>query len=441
MPIKFRDSARSAALVIALNAGCGTHDALREVKPASAATGLQQQDERDVTVQQGRWRSYPPAILNDYHVALSHVLVSHRTAVLSEWQGRWPWLQAWPAPERSREDALSEARSLSDTLQRSPKQFEAIAQQRSDDLVTRPFGGSLGVIRAPNVAPELLDVYEKLKADEVSEPIETAAGFHIVKRLAIPREQILWARCITLRYAGASGFTRDAVISVRSREEAADLAQEILLRARAEPSRFSELVDQYSEDYFASAGGEMGPLSNLAGTNDVASRLALQQLRPMQISDVLDESRGFVILQRLPDRSVEVRSYEPLFISFDEVASMNGSSVERSRLEAQKLAEAIAGELASDPTTFERRARQLCEGRWCRGEPILSDGSFDPVAYRALDELAPGAVAAHPILTPAGYMVFRRSPELPGPLRSPRRIFSLEETDAQPADSSQVPPG
>ena len=418
-----------AILVVALSSACSDNGpqvpgrARVEVDP-------ELQDQRDVTVTPGKWRSHHPSILNDYYVALAHILVSHKTANLASWQSRWPWLRTWPAPPRSREDARVEAHSLSSALQRRPEQFEAVARQQSDDRVTRPYGGSFGVIGAPNLVPELLDVYEELKVGQVSRAVETVAGFHIVKRLAIPRERFYWTRSITIRYAGAFGAPPDVGFNVRSREEAEALARQVLLRARAAPSAFAGLVDQYSEDDFASVGGEMGPLSNLAGTNDVSSRLALAQLEPLQVSDLLDEARGYVILQRLPDRPVEWRAYDPLFISFDAVASINGSQVERDRSQALQLAKSLARELATDPSSFVQRAHELCEGRWCRdGEPIVSNGSSDPMAYHALDVLAPGAVSAHPILTPAGYMVLRRSSLSVGQPDSPRRIFSLDEIE------------
>jgi len=65
--------------------------------------------------------------------------------------------------------------------------FEAVAKEMSDDAVTAERGGGLGV-RKPGEIPALDRVFVDLEAGEISGPVRTASGFHVVKLLA--REEL-----------------------------------------------------------------------------------------------------------------------------------------------------------------------------------------------------------------------------------------------------------
>ncbi|HEX9691355.1 MAG TPA: peptidylprolyl isomerase [Gemmatimonadales bacterium] len=58
----------------------------------------------------------------------------------------------------------------------------AVLNERSDDPGARRDGGSLGVIRREQVAPELAEVAFTLGPGEISPVVESEAGFHIVRR-------------------------------------------------------------------------------------------------------------------------------------------------------------------------------------------------------------------------------------------------------------------
>ncbi len=61
------------------------------------------------------------------------------------------------------------------------KKFEDVAKESSDDAVTAPFGGHLGK-RMPGDIPAILDrVFLDLEPGEITGPIKTPSGFHIVK--------------------------------------------------------------------------------------------------------------------------------------------------------------------------------------------------------------------------------------------------------------------
>ncbi|MSR15653.1 MAG: hypothetical protein EXR86_14070 [Gammaproteobacteria bacterium] len=63
--------------------------------------------------------------------------------------------------------------------------FETLAKENSDDIGSRSEGGETGLFGRGVMAPEFEQAAFKLKVDEVSEPIKTAFGFHIIKLKAI----------------------------------------------------------------------------------------------------------------------------------------------------------------------------------------------------------------------------------------------------------------
>ena len=64
---------------------------------------------------------------------------------------------------------------------KSGKKFEKIAGQYSEDKVSGKRGGDLGWVKQGAIDPKFSEVVFSLKKGKMSEPFETAFGFHIVK--------------------------------------------------------------------------------------------------------------------------------------------------------------------------------------------------------------------------------------------------------------------
>ena len=80
-----------------------------------------------------------------------------------------------------------QARKLAaDLIRRSVKEdFTKLSKQYSDDATTAAKGGDLGEISVPAQPPLLVDAAKALASGGVtSSPVETPAGFHVLKRLA-----------------------------------------------------------------------------------------------------------------------------------------------------------------------------------------------------------------------------------------------------------------
>lgn len=90
------------------------------------------------------------------------------------------------------EEAVLEARKKADSVLaelKSGKKFAALAKQYSDDSNTKDKGGDLGWVARGQLAPSLDLALEELKPGEVSAPIRTANGFHILELMAEKAER------------------------------------------------------------------------------------------------------------------------------------------------------------------------------------------------------------------------------------------------------------
>jgi parvulin-like peptidyl-prolyl isomerase len=96
------------------------------------------------------YRADPSKFATEEQVHLQHILVN---------------LQG-----RTREQALARARDIAKKAEAAPDDFLALAQQYSDDPEKRGNRGDIG-----------LSSPKYLKPGQISEPIETEHGFHIVK--------------------------------------------------------------------------------------------------------------------------------------------------------------------------------------------------------------------------------------------------------------------
>ncbi|TCW53335.1 foldase protein PrsA [Bacillus thuringiensis] len=61
------------------------------------------------------------------------------------------------------------------------KSFEELAKQYSEDTGSKEKGGDLGFFSAGKMVKEFEDAAYKLKKDEVSEPVKSQFGYHIIK--------------------------------------------------------------------------------------------------------------------------------------------------------------------------------------------------------------------------------------------------------------------
>ncbi|MBJ7374620.1 MAG: peptidylprolyl isomerase [Pseudomonas sp.] len=81
----------------------------------------------------------------------------------------------------SLETVRKQAGELSKKAQSAPADFAALATQYSQDRVTAERGGDTGLQPLQQLVPEVRSAVARLKVGAVSDPVQSAAGFHVIK--------------------------------------------------------------------------------------------------------------------------------------------------------------------------------------------------------------------------------------------------------------------
>lgn len=84
------------------------------------------------------------------------------------------------ADKKAQEEALSKANKIRSQLLKGVK-FEELAKIYSDDTGSKEKGGDLGIIKKGQTLPEFEKEIFQLKPGEISQPIRSPYGYHIVK--------------------------------------------------------------------------------------------------------------------------------------------------------------------------------------------------------------------------------------------------------------------
>jgi peptidyl-prolyl cis-trans isomerase C len=82
---------------------------------------------------------------------------------------------------RTREMALERAKELRAELDSGKEDFLAMAKRLSEDPDKRRNGGDLGWFSVRSLEPEMVQAASTMKKGEVSQPVQTRHGYHIIK--------------------------------------------------------------------------------------------------------------------------------------------------------------------------------------------------------------------------------------------------------------------
>jgi cyclophilin family peptidyl-prolyl cis-trans isomerase len=205
-------------------------------------------------------------------VALEYILITHRGALTpKEYQ------------VYEKEEAEKVAEHLVQAGRMAGSDFANLAQRYSDSPDFR-----IRLLVKCEDHPENLGPVFRLKEDQVSDPIHTPKGYMILKRV---RLDLIKVRHILVAYQGAGGSTQ-----VRSKEEARELAETILKRAKAGED-FADLARAYSDSESAKKGGLIGEIAK--GMTVPAFDHAAFRLKVNEISEVTPTPAGFQVIQRI----------------------------------------------------------------------------------------------------------------------------------------------
>jgi peptidyl-prolyl cis-trans isomerase D len=237
--------------------------------------------------------------------------------------------------------AKARATELATRLRANPGDFAKTAQQLSKDPGSAANGGDLGVVGRGTMVKPFEDAVFKLKANEISDPIETEFGFHVI-------------RLTDLRPAQTKPFD----------EVKAEIARELAVQSGQK--KFAEAADQFTNTVYEQADS-LAPAAEkfklkpqviagvtrqgVAGNKELSPRL----LEALFSEDALRSKRNTQAIEVAPNTLVagRVLEHKPAAVrSFDEVKPQVEAALRRE--EAAKLAkaagEARLAELAKSPS-------------------------------------------------------------------------------------------
>lgn len=154
---------------------------------------------------------------------------------------------------RSKEEALALAQEITKKAKADGADFAALAKEHSEGP-SGPRGGSLGNFAPDQMVKPFSDATLKLAIGQVSDPVETQFGYHIIQRQEVQVIPKASARHILVMYAGSE---RAPANITRTKEEAQARIQECLARTQKD-EKFEALAQEYSDCPSARDGGDLG---------------------------------------------------------------------------------------------------------------------------------------------------------------------------------------
>lgn len=394
-----------------------------------AATARENTLQRPKPYPQGRWRGAPAGSLDHTVLWLSQILVLH--ADVDEERVSFNlagWKSKRTRTTRTRRDALLMAQRLADEA-RDKGNFDVLARQFSEDPETAVRGGSLGGLVAGHLAawPQVLDAVATLAVGEVSNPVETEYGYHILyRRPAAPQETVSGSHIVIghvdapwLQLAARNGKP------TRSRDEALRIANDLFERLRQQPSLFADLALKYSEHRDAVRGGDFGAWSTREPSGYPREIETLTHLRVGEIAEPIDTTFGYQVIQRTENRPRKEYAMTKVQLRFD---SSRPPLDAYSKPAMFEKARELAVLLQRQPEEFA-----ALQERWCCKEIWhVIEGRDVPALESALESLLPGQIATQPVEdVDVEFMIPKRLAisEWPGP---PQVLFELPGSDLPP---------
>ena len=134
------------------------------------------------------------------------------------------------ADEATLASARQKTEEIVTALRKDPKRFPELAREKSQDLSSKDDGGDLGYIMRGTMEPEFEEAVFALKQNEISAPVRTSYGFHIIQVMDMRKPSLV-------------DDARDAIVAgLRAKKQAAgqDFDKDI--------EKFSEIVFDQEPD-------------------------------------------------------------------------------------------------------------------------------------------------------------------------------------------------
>ncbi len=182
---------------------------------------------------------------------------------------------------------------------RAGEDFSALVQALSDSQ-DKQLGGSLGVRSADRYPSLFVDATRNLKAGDVSDPVRSGAGFHVLKVLEkrnakLPDTHLTQTRARHILLRPSAQLSEQA---------AAERLAGYRAQVMANQAKFEDLARTHSQDGSAQAGGDLGWAS--PGMFVPEFEQVMNQLAVGEVSAPLRSRFGVHIIQVQERRQAEI---------------------------------------------------------------------------------------------------------------------------------------
>jgi peptidyl-prolyl cis-trans isomerase NIMA-interacting 1 len=200
--------------------------------------------------------------------------------------------RAGPEITRTKEQARARAEEVVQKARAAGANFDALVAEFSEEPRAAERKGSLGIFHPGRMVPEFDRAVFAMEVGAVSDVVETAFGYHVIKRLPIERvaaQHILIMHKDSMRVP--EGITR-------TKEEAHTRAEMVLTKARARGADFTALAREYTDEPQrpGSTPGDLGRFGR--GQMVPAFDAAVFAMQPGQISDLVETPFGYHVIKR-----------------------------------------------------------------------------------------------------------------------------------------------
>lgn len=356
------------------------------------------------------WRAYKD--LNNLMVAGEHIVISHRDTQPAK------GMVSAIAASRTKEEARKKALSLYKELKAHPERFSTIARQHSDDPPTARMGGSLGLFHVLAMPQELISAFGSIDIGQISRPVETAQGYHLLRRLNPPPETQLSISHIVIKHDEATtGWRRmDRPVPSRTRAEALEIAAGLAKKAQQHPEQFGALALEYSDADDALRQGDIGTQSTYERVGSKFLLLSVASRLPIGgVSEVVETLSGAHVILRKPLTAKQHAAASVIVIAYAEsqlskLLSDFRSVTARSKKEAAKIAKELAATLEKNPQDFEKHRSAHCENveTMCKGVIRWFLGRNIQALEQEYRKLSVHGISTAVADSPLGYVILRR---------------------------------
>lgn len=262
--------------------------------------------------------------------ALQKYFNTHQSEFLSQesFRLRQILIKTSGTDEKGLASAATKAKEIRDSL--TPENFESKAKMASEDIVTKERGGDMGTVTPEQIDPSIVQSVRSLKPNEISSPIRTATGFHIVQLVEKKSAE-------TPSFDSAKNSIAAKLLSEKKLEDTMKRSQELLSKGNTEELETFLKSNGYTWKTTGSFSLESENIPQVGAVAEFSRvAFALNKDHPWAKELVKNDKRAFVIrhnsnVEAAPSSNDQLAQYLAQFMNRKRVGDVYQSWIEESK--------------------------------------------------------------------------------------------------------------